>query len=279
MLHAAPGEAQVGELLLRGLRLRDDLVVDLLGGDLVGVLQEPAATHLPQRTAAARAGLRLEDAQVLRLALEHAQALLRVRGGDDDLVEHAGRAVGGVAVLAQLAGEVLIEGAVEGDDAAESAHRVGDDGEAVGLAEVVAGGGAAGVRVLHDDAGGLGEVVDGVPGGVGVEVVVVGELLAVVLHGGGDAAQRVLAQGAVAVEGGGLVRVLAVAQPGDALKGDAEGGGRPVVVPEPLGDGAVVAGDVLERLPGEPAAGGGIDARRRRALRACRRSRRGRRGR
>ena len=81
-----------------------------------------------------------------------------------------------------------------------------------------------------------------------------------VLRGGGDTAERVLPQRTIAVEGRALVGVLAVAQAGDALEGDAQRGRRLVAVPEPLGDGAVVTGDVLERLPGEPAASAGGEA-------------------
>ena len=77
------------------------------------------------------------------------------------------------------------------DDPAEGAHRVARVRLAVGLGQRVvrvgADGDAAGVRVLDDRDARLGVVVGGPAGGVGVDVVVVGHLLAVVLHGFRDA--------------------------------------------------------------------------------------------
>ena len=103
------------------------------------------------------------------------------------------------------------EAAVDGDDAAEGGDGVAGEGAPVGLGEVVVAGEAAGVRVLDDDDGRRREVAGGVPGGVGVHDVVVGELLAVKLLGGDDAAGIRVSDALLGVEGGPLVRVLAVA--------------------------------------------------------------------
>ena len=66
------------------------------------------------------------------------------------------------------------------------------------------------------------QLVHQAPGGVGVEEVQVGELLASVL--GDVVPPRVLSMNAVA--GAVLVRVLAIAQDGGALQGQVDAGGR-----------------------------------------------------
>ena len=73
----------------------------------------------------------------------------------------------------------LVDRAVGGDDAAVGRDRVAAEGATVGLGEVVMGRQAAGEGVLDDRHGGGGEVGRGVPGGVGIHDVVVGEFLAV----------------------------------------------------------------------------------------------------
>src|SRR5207302_5358544 len=79
----------------------------------------------------------------------------------------------------------------------------------VGRKRARAGGDAAGIGVLDDDAGRLGEALDAFPGSVGIGDVVVGELLALQLAVRRQAAgDRAL----VAVERRALVRVLAIAQ-------------------------------------------------------------------
>lgn len=82
----------------------------LVRGLAVGILLQPAGRHLAQGQARRGARLGLQDAQRLALATQDLQALGRVAGGDDDLVEHAGLAVGGAAELADLAGQLLVHG-------------------------------------------------------------------------------------------------------------------------------------------------------------------------
>ena len=108
------------------------------------------------------------------------------------------------------------------------------------------------VGVLDDRHRRLVEVVRRPPGRVGVDVVVVGHLLAVQLLGGGEPAYGVLG----AVEGSRLVRVLAVAQHGGPPVGRAGPGRERLVrlghlLPQPAGHGHVVRGGVRERLRGQ----------------------------
>ena len=113
--------------------------------------------------------------------------------------------------LGQLAGD----GAVRGDDAAVRRHRVARVRAAMGVGDGVGCLGrrdrdAARVGVLDDRHGGLVEVEGGAHRGIRVDVVVVGHLLAVQLHGLGDAGTPALR----GVERRALVRVLAVAEVG-----------------------------------------------------------------
>jgi hypothetical protein len=99
---------------------------------------------------------------------------------------------------------------------------------------------AAGVGVLDDGDGRRAELGDQLEGGVGVVEVVVAELLALELRGGGDARPRAgrLVHGGV--EGGCLVRVLAVAQHLPPRAGDQRSGKVSPCSGEPAGDGGVV---------------------------------------
>ena len=97
-----------------------------------------------------------------------------------------------------------------------------------------------GLACLTMTIGGRVELRDGLEGGVGVVQVVVGQLLALHLRGGGDAGPR----RAVRVEGGALVRVLAVAQRLLQRAGEGEARREVLAAPcrEPAGDRRVVGG-------------------------------------
>ena len=123
-------------------------------------------------------------------------------GRHDDLGEDVGHG----------AGHLDGDRPVRRDDAAEGRDRVALVRLAVRLRDVVAHGDAARVGVLDDGDGRLvAVVVGGAHRGVGVDVVVVGHLLAVQLPGLRQARLRLEPVG---VEGGVLVRVLAVAEHG-----------------------------------------------------------------
>jgi hypothetical protein len=83
---------------------------------------------------------------------QHAQVLL---GGEDGA--RVGGDLRGDDHLGELAGDGFgrrfVDGAVEGDDAAEGRGRVGLEGLSVGLQRRRRDGDAAGVGVLDDDAG------------------------------------------------------------------------------------------------------------------------------
>ncbi len=158
-------------------------------------------------------------------------------------------------------GGLGVQFAVEGDDAAERRLGVGGVGQFVGLANAAFGvradGHAARVGVLDDHAGRLDEALDAFQRSVGVGHVVVGQLFALQLGRGGDAHFGRLG---LHVERRALVRVLAVAHflglDELAVEGarelaaafGAEGFGGLINGAHVVGDHAVVAGGVFERL-------------------------------
>ena len=190
-------------------------------------------------------------------ALDHAlERLIGVARGDDDLDE-----------LLVLVGEVLnqLKGnlAVAGDDAAEGALGIAGESAVVGGRDVLGNGGTAGVLMLEDHAGRLVELADQVPGGIGVQIVVVAERLALDLLGAHKRelrARGVLAALGKAVDRSLLLRILTIAQVVDLLQRDLElgRGVRHVAClsGKPTGDSRVVGGGSLVDLHLQAATGG-----------------------
>ena len=154
--------------------------------------------------------------------------------------------------------------AVGGDDPAERAHRVAGVRLAVrvgdGIGRIIAYRDAAGIRVFDDRDARFGVVEGGAAGGVGVDVVVVGHFLAVVLHRLGDARGT-----RESVERGPLVWVFAVAQYAFAVPGAPDPEREAVrlgghVVGQPGGHRHVVAGGVGEGFGRQLEAGGQVEA-------------------
>ena len=152
-------------------------------------------------------------------------------------------------LLGQALGRRDVDRAVERDDAAEGAQRIGREGALVGLQRVGAERRSARVVVLDDHAGGLAEVGHDAAHRVEVEQVVERQLLAVVLL---DHRQQMRPCADLLVVRGALVRVLAVRQVGDLLVG-ADVQRREVLrlLREPARDRGVVARGVGEGLGGE----------------------------
>lgn len=118
--------------------------------------------------------------------------------------------------------------AVDGNDAAEGALGIAGEGAVVGLGHVGGDGGTTGVLVLENHHAGLVELTHGVPGGLGVEEVIVGQRLALELLGAHERGLRGEERGVGGVETvdrGGLMRVLAVAQVLGLLELDGHRGG------------------------------------------------------
>ncbi len=248
-----PGEDQVVDLLLGRCALGDDLEVRLGDHADVTALDQQAAVDalvVPARTALGRPLAAFEQADV-GLAGDHIAGCLGNLGRDDHLDE---------LTLDDGLGGFAIQLAVEGDDAAEGRLAVGGVGQVIGLADAAFvfryDGDATGVGMLDDHAGRLGEALHAFQRGVGVGHVVERQLLALQLPGGGDAGFVRLLD----VKGGLLMRVLAVAH---VLRLDelhvvgareqaaifgAELLGALVDAAEVVGDHAVIAGGVLERL-------------------------------
>ena len=171
-------------------------------GVVAALHQQAAGDRLRGEARRARIGQAAgqQQPQVL-LAADDGDGLLGGVRRDDHLGEDLGDRARGLGV----------ERAVEGDDAAEGRGRIAGQRLAIGADEVGAFGDAAGIGVLDDDAGGgaLGiELGDAFIGRIGVVDVVVGQLLALQLPRRGDAGAPLRR----AVEGRGLVRVLAIAQ-------------------------------------------------------------------
>lgn len=157
---------------------------------------------------------------------EDCQGILGISRSYDDLEEY----------LVDFLGGLGVDFAVADDYAAEGADGVGLESRRPGFQDSAAAGQTAGVVVLQDSHGAAVELVDEIDGGVDVQEVVVGNLLAVELL---ELAVE------IAVEAGLLVGILAVAEGLGAVDGDAqsrelaglEGG----VAGEPGADVAVVA--------------------------------------
>ena len=173
---------------------------------------------------------------------QHGDGVVGERRRHDDLGEHLG----------DLLGHRQVDRAVGRDDPAEGRDRVAGVRLAVRGGDVGADGDAARVGVLDDRDAGVGVVVRGPPGGVGVDVVVVGHLLAVQLLGVRQPGLN------AAVERRALVRVLAVAQHVGALPARPDPGREAGVLvgrehaAHPGGDGDVVGRGVPERRGGQP---------------------------
>ena len=141
-----------------------------------------------------------------------------------------------------------------------SAEQVGVDGDAAGLACLMMTQAGASKALTHSHAASASAML------------FVGQFLALQLRVGGDAARQRLG---VAVEGSGLVRILAVAQDLGAVEGELQLGGKIdgvgaavgrlgfgafIEAGQPVGDHAVVAGGVREGLLRQAEAGGELQA-------------------
>ena len=239
-------------MLSRRLQLGHDLQVGQRQFVVVGGLHQQAgadALHVDGVLAlvpgAGTAGRQcdLQHAHI-GLGLEHGQRFGRVGRRHQHLDE----------LLGDLQSRIDIQRTVQRDDAAESRGRVGLEGAAVGVQRVRAQCHAAGVGVLHDDAGGRVKTLDAFPGGVGVGDVVVAQFLALQLDRGN---QRAGGRVQVAVEGGLLVRVLAVAQVLQLDEAAVRLAGKQRVAAvfldgrQVVADGAVVLADAVERGDGQ----------------------------
>ncbi len=136
--------------------------------------------------------LAFEDDAIL-LASQYGQGFFVVVGSHADFEEY----------LVHLFGNLLGDGAVGDEYAAEGAYRVASEGVLPCVKQVVAACHSTCVVVLQDGEGGAFEIVDEVAGGVDIAEVIVGYLLAVeFLEAGVE----------ITVEPTFLVGVLAVAQ-------------------------------------------------------------------
>ena len=252
-----PGEHQVVDFLLARRALGHHL--EVVGGDHADVAalhQQPAvdALEVPAGGTFGRPFAAFQQAHV-GLGGHHGTGF----GGDLRCDDHFDE-----LALDDGLGGFAVQLAVEGDDAAEGGFAVGGVGQVVGLADAAFvlrhHGHAARVGMLDDHAGRLDEALHAFQRGVGVGHVVVGEFLALQLHGGGHAGLALLR---LDVEGGDLVRVLAVAHflrlDELAVEGarelaaafGAQGLGALVDGAQVVGDHAVVGGGVLEGLEGQ----------------------------
>ena len=248
-----PGKQQVGQLLRRGLTLRDDLQGAGRQAMLVGALHQQAAAHALQVQPVAALGHGHFQQAHVGLVLHDGQGVLAEAGGQQHFDELLGHGLGSVAV----------DRAVEGDDAAEGRGGIGREGAPVGLQRAVTNGHAAGVGVLDDDACRLLEGLHAFPGGIGISDVVVGQLLALQLLVGGQRARCGLC---LAVEGGKLVRVLAIAHGLHTLELQGERGGQRRLAAvfgngrQVVGHGAVVLRGMAVGLHRQVEAGGAGDS-------------------
>ena len=247
-----PGKEERGELVGSGPALRDGFDVSGRNASEVGILEQQAAGNLLQH---ALVGSRANDDEAEILFCGEALARLGSEAGSGDgFDKERGHFFGGIAV----------DFAIDADDRSEGGDGIGDQGFAVGVEDIGAGGRAAGIGVLDDGDHGLVEFLTEGPAGVEVDEVVVAELLALELLGGGDAGA-----GAVDVKRSALVGIFAVAERLRERVDEAQGGGEVVAEVrggvnagmgsgqsfEGIGDGGVVGGGGGEGALGEAPAG------------------------
>ena len=153
------GLRSVGNVKVEGSELDEHAAVD--------------GAHLELGVARGTAGG--QNAQVGALG-EALESLGREARGDENLDEE-------LVTVGEVLDERQRDLTIYGDDAAEGALGIAGEGAIVGLGHVGGDGGTAGVLVLENHHAGLVELTHGVPGGLGVEEVVVGQRLALELLG------------------------------------------------------------------------------------------------
>ena len=175
------------------------------------------------------------------------QGRVAVAGGDDAFDE--------AVRLADLLGGRLINVAVEAEYAAErtSIRGIAGPGPDKSLDQRLGRGGAAGVVMLQNHCRGAGEFANQIQRTIEIENVVIGQLLAVQHLGRGD---RCVPATRFGVEGGALVRILAVAQGLQFGERKVQALGPARVRADLLrkipSDGGIVRGGVSECRRGEP---------------------------
>ena len=208
------GDPEVGEFGLGRRLFGHDLELGIIDIAVVAALDQQSTGHGFHREAFGTAigeAAGEQEAEVL-LGGDDADGLVGRLGRDDHLGED----------LDDLGRGVGVEQAIERDDAAEGADRIGAQRQLIGFEQRLADGEATGVGVLDDGDGrrcGV-EFRDQLESGVGIVEIVVAERLALHLAGGGNAG-ALFARG---VEGGPLVGVLAVAHDLAQLTGEAAPG-------------------------------------------------------
>ena len=213
-LTASQANARLRRSASVGWRCRHDLPGALIHAARIGRLRQQAARHRAQyqrRGGPPSPARGMGDHIGIAPTRHHHAAVLLVRG-------QPGQRIGRVARrnqhLDEQAADLLDEGqidlAIRGDDRAVGRHRIACKRQPVRLQQRFRRGQTAGVRVLDDRHGRLGELLRHGPGRFEIDDVVVAELLALELlegrRGAGPAVERRL-----------LVRVLAVAQQLHAL--------------------------------------------------------------
>src|SRR5690554_4103376 len=237
-----PGEQQVVQLFFGGLALGNHFHVFHSDHAQVTVLDQQAAGYalvvhgLGALAVEFAAG---QKAYVL-LGSNNLDRFRRHARGDDHFHK--------LAIHDGLGGSG-IQFPVKGDDAAKGGRGVGGKGQVVGLQDVGTDGHTTGVGMLDDDTGRVRERFDAFQRSIGVGHVVVAQFLALQLPGCGYAGFLRVVLG---VEGGALVRVLAVTHVLNLHELGVEGAGEVGVVvvrgaaAQVVGNGTVVTGGVLE---------------------------------
>ena len=141
----------------------------------------------------------------MRFPLQYGQRLILVARRDHNFVKDCVHGLRGCGV----------DGAIDGDDAAERADRVAFVGQLIRLCDRGSAGQAAGVVMLYYRHRRLREVRHRPPGSVGIHQVVVRQLAPVQLGGSGNPGGSNARRG---VQGARLVWVLSVAQAGNLVQ-------------------------------------------------------------
>jgi len=212
----APGEEEVDELLQGRVAIGHHIgLVPILGDEVFGLDQQSAADPFEIQVAGAvgrlvASGRHFHDLETL-LDAQDGECLRRVAGGHDGLEEAGGDGPRGE----------VIHHPVGADDPAVGGHAVALQGLAEGIGQIHHAGQPGGVAVLDDGHGRRLEVRRDPPRGIEVEQVVEGQILARDLARPAEDRAAVIGIG---VEGGLLLRILAVAKIGLLLEHEGQPG-------------------------------------------------------
>lgn len=207
VLNNFPGEFECASFLGTGVARRDAAELGVGKSAGIAFLHKQASPDTTECQAARKAvgvcapffqAINGEEAEIF-FGAQDLQGVGRKRWGHNGFDEKR----------ADFIGQSFCDSAIEREDATEGGDRIGGQGAAEGLTNIISRGGAARVGMLNDYSGRLAELFNEFQCAVPIKVVVVGHVLAVELLGESDAG---FTDAHFTVESGFLMGILAVAE-------------------------------------------------------------------